>query len=592
MIMKQYIKQFNALRVTVFGDLEPVFIEDFSTSEGLGAAIGFGCDRINAVSTRELQHHSQIMDVSVVGYVDAYGYEKNHVPNRYLQEISGYSMLMGPGVLCGWEKNDYAPLSTQEVEIVANYFAGLLDLPQNKMEALEECFRVPGQEEYEQGLKLSREEKFDQAHALFERSWELGYADGLNAVACDYLYGEGAPMDREKGHQLMLQAAEAGCAKAIRNIGAYSLSGNHGYTLDEKKAREYLQKAADMGDGQAQGWMGFMYSRAGYGFKNTVKALYWTQQAMKKGNDLAWLTLALIIAEGEYYPYQPRHVRYCLEKYTALFGCTLEEALEQLQEEEKNEAIRAAEPLEPEYPDVTREMFEASEADPYDQYIEALELLKSAENAEKGRSLLLKAARQGCCQAMYSVGYRCMDNGQGDSFSYNEDGSVYNFPQDFRTAFQYLCRTAWLGEIDVLRLLPFSYQNFDVDMAREMLTYYVELTGDSFVEQYILPNLERVMELSNEGQDEPPIITGQELAELEQKVPGYTRAELTISERIERLESAYWEGGHAGYGDSMAWRLSVDPEDPQALSWERNRKNRATIGKLLGIYHWIVKVQQ
>ncbi len=590
--MKNYIKQFNALRITVFGDLEPVYIEDFSTSEGLGAAIEFGCDRINAVSTRELQMHSSMLGFSVVGFVDAYGYEKNHVPNRCLQAISGYDLLMGPGVLCGWQNNDYAPLDTQQVENMAHYFAGLLGLPEEKKEAMADCFRVPGQDEYEQGLKHSNERDFEYAHTLFVKSAELGYADGLNAVACDYLYGEGVTRDYEKGHQLMEQAAEAGSAKAIRNIGAYSLAGNHGYPVDEEKARQYLQRAADMNDGQAQGWLGFMYSREGYGFKNTLKALYWAQKAMKKDNEIGWLTLALVIAENEYYPYQPRHVRYCLEKYMALYGCTLEDALLQLQEDDKNEDIRAAQPLEVEYPEIDLEMFEASDADPYDQYIDALELLKSAENAQKGMELMLKSAGQGCFWSMYSVGYRSMDNGQGDDFSYNEDGSVNSFPANFRRAWEYLCMTARLGETDALRLLPFCYQGFDKDLAEGMLTYYVELTGNTFVEQYVLPNLEKVLEVSNAGQGDPPEITGQELEALEKKHSVYAREELTIPERIQRLEGAIWESNHANYSDAMAWRLAVDPDDGQARSWEYNRENVDSLGKLLEVYRWIVKVQE
>ncbi len=589
--MKKYLKQFNALRITVFGDLEPVYIEDFSTSESLGAAIGFGCNRINAVSTRELQHHSQIMDVSVVGFVDAYGYEKNHIPNRCMQAISGYDLLMGPGVLCGWEKNDYAPLSTREVEIVADYFAAYLDISKEKMEALEACFRVPGEAECEQGLKLSKEGKFDEAHALFEKSWELGYADGLNAMACDYLYGEGAPLDYEMGQRLMAQAAEAGSAKAIRNIGTYSLSGDYGYAVDAEKAREYLQKAADLGERQAQGWLAFMYADEGYGFKNTLKALKWAQEGMKKGSEVAWLTLGIIICGGEYYPYQPRHVRYCLEKYMTIGDYTLEEALMALeQDEEKTEAVRAAQPLLTDYPEITWQMFGASEQDPYEQYIQALEALKAGQ-AQQGMELMLKAAQQGCYHALYSVGYRSMNNGQGDDFSYDADGGVNNFPKNSQKAYENLCKTAFLGETDVLRLLPFSYRNFDVKRAKVMLQYYVELTGNTFVEQYILPNLKKALEVSDAGQGDPPEITGQELAELEQKLPGYTRAELTIPARIERLESAFWESSHAGYGDSMAWRLSVDPEDPEALAWQRKCKNKAAIEKLLEIYHWIAKVQ-
>ncbi len=590
--MKKYVKQFNALRVTVFGDLEPVYIEDFSTSEGLGAVIGFGCNRINAVSTREMQMHSSLLGFSMVGFVDAYGFDKNHVPNRYLQEISGYNLLLGPGVICGWENSDYAPLDTRQVENMAHYFAGLLGLPEGKKETMAACFRVAGQSEYEQGLKLSNGRDYENAHALFEKSWALGYADGLNAVACDYLYGEGVPMDYEKGHQLMQQAADLGCAKAIRNIGAYSLSGNHGYSVDEEKAREYLQRAADMNDGQAQGWLGFMYSREGYGFKNTLKALYWAQKAMKKDNEIGWLTLALVIAENEYYPYQPRHVRYCLEKYMALYGCTLENALLQLQEDDKNEDIRAAQPLEPHYPEITWELFEASDADPHDQYIDALELLQSAENAQKGMERMLKSAEQGCFWAMYSVGYRSMDNGKGDDFSYNEDGSVNNFPANFRRAWENLCMTAHLGETDALRLLPFCYHGFDKDLAKGMLIYYVELTGDTFVEQYVLPNLEKVLEVCDAGLGDPPEITGQELEALEQKLSVYAREELTIPERIKRLEGAIWESNHANYSDAMAWRLAADPNDGQAKAWEYNRENVDSLNKLLEVYRWIAKVQE
>ncbi len=587
--MRKYMKQYNALRVTVFGDLEPLFIEDFSTSEGLGDAVGFGCTRIDAVSTRQLQSFSTWIGFPVVGFVDAHGYEKNHVPNRCMQVLSGYSMLMGPGILCGWEGNDYAPLETWQVEALIRALAEQLELPASKTDKALSNFAQLGQEEYEQGLKLAKEQP-EQAHALFEQAAKLGYPDGLNAVAWDYLYGAGVPKDVEKGKTLMEQAAQMGSPKACRNIGLDYMSDDAGNIVDADKAMQYLQKAADLGDIKGMAWLAYMYAYDVFGRQNRVKALYWAQKARNKNDDIAWLTLAAIICQDAYYPYQPRHVRYCLERYVEFGGGSVEQAVGDLNETQKQAELLAAQPLEPKYPKLTREMMEASEADPYNQYVEAMTLLEHAENAQKGMALLLTAADQGCFNAMFSAAYRFMDEGQGDDFTYNEDGSVNCFPENDEKAWQYLVRTAALGETTLLRELPFAYPDFDVDLAQEMLDYYVELTGDTFVETYLLPNVKQALKLSDGG-EEPPRITMQELAALEKKLPHYTREELSIPERIKRLEDAIWGSNHSGYSDAMAWRLASDPDDGQARSWENNRKNENTIRELLQVYRWIHRVQ-
>ncbi len=38
---------------------------------GTGAAVGFGCDRINPVSTQQLQSFSTLLGFPVIGFVDA-----------------------------------------------------------------------------------------------------------------------------------------------------------------------------------------------------------------------------------------------------------------------------------------------------------------------------------------------------------------------------------------------------------------------------------------------------------------------------------------------------------------------------------------
>ncbi len=583
--MKNYEKAYNALRVTVFGDLEPVFIEDFSASEGLGAAIGFGCRRVDAVSTREMQRLSRRVGFSVVGFVDAHGYEKNHIPNRCLQAISGYDLLMGPGVLCLWEKNDYAPLETEQVERLTRVLCDALQLDDRKKKAAMACFRLVGQTEYEQGLALSREGKFEEAHALFVRAAEQNHPNGINAVAFDYLQGEGAGQDVEKGRALMLRAVELGSPIGNRNLGLSYLDGSDGFPQDHDQAHRHLLFAAMEGDGKAMAWLGYLHIDGEFEGKNMMKAAYWLQQATQENEPMGWYFLAYLIAQDDYYFIQPRYIRYCVDKYLELSpGETLEETVAGLAEEHLEE-ICDAQPMEPCYPHITGEMASRDLPDPDDQYGQALLLMESPDTARQGMEMLLSAADQGHGWACLSAGSYLADWGQGDAFRFDESGNVTAFPVDDEKCWQYWTQAAWRGEATLLRYVGFACER--VEDARAFLTLYAELTGDKAFGKYVLPYLEKALELG----EECPWENDEELEALEKRLSYLLWGEPDLQKRIKRLEDALWEATHMQYGDSMAWRLATDPHDSQALSWQQSCKDAEEIRQLLTIYQYIAKLQ-
>lgn len=69
---------------------------------------------------------------------------------------------------------------------------------------------------------------------------------------------------------------------------------------DPKKSRAMLQKAAQLGYGDAQRDLGFMYSKGENGFPlDLKKAFRWTQEAAEKGDPRAQCSLALMFFGGQ-----------------------------------------------------------------------------------------------------------------------------------------------------------------------------------------------------------------------------------------------------------------------------------------------------
>ncbi len=530
--MKNYTVEFNALRLTVFGDFEPVFIADFSTSEGLGAAIGFGCERINAVSTRELQYISTMLGFTVIGYVDAHGYEKNHIPNGLMQQISGYSLLMGPGILCGWQDNDYAPLETWQVEELTRFLTCSTHAPAGKTQSVLAAFKVAGQAEYEEGMQYFYEGQMGDAHAMYEKAAEMGYADGLNAAAIDYLWGEGVEKDVPRGLQMMQQAAAEGSAKANRNFGLYYLSGDFDLPEDPVKAKQYLQEGAELGDSAAMAWLAYILRNEAYGFKNVAKAAYWVQRALKQDESVGWMVLGMLILDDEYYAYQPGYVRYCFERHAEMENITLQDVIEVTGNQEEAEKILNAKPVEPDYPIVPQWVRDEDFPDPEEEFYRVLEMLKSEDKAQESMDLLLEVADSGHTQACSFAFMHLMDVGQGDSFQIDEEGEIVSFPADEVQSLEYMNVAARCGDRVCMRLRPFM--GAELCYAQKYLQHYIDLTGDWTMEKYVLPNLAQVLD----GNENIPWLFPEEFEAAEAAVKHLYQEEMSIEERIDALENA------------------------------------------------------
>ena len=104
----------NAVLLRADGSFERIKV-DFSTLEGLYAPIG--CDRLNIISTARLREISNGLGFTVVMYCDERGMMKNLPENEIAAALSGYDVIFGDVVICGFDK-DYAPLYSDEIDDV------------------------------------------------------------------------------------------------------------------------------------------------------------------------------------------------------------------------------------------------------------------------------------------------------------------------------------------------------------------------------------------------------------------------------------------------------------------------------------------
>lgn len=102
----------NAILLRTDGSLEPITV-DFTTLEGLYAPLG--CDRLNIISTLKTRELSDRLGFTVVMYCDERGMMKSLKENSRAAYLSGYDVIFGDVVICGFDR-DYAPLGTDEIE--------------------------------------------------------------------------------------------------------------------------------------------------------------------------------------------------------------------------------------------------------------------------------------------------------------------------------------------------------------------------------------------------------------------------------------------------------------------------------------------
>ena len=92
---------------------------------------------------------------------------------------------------------------------------------------------------------------------------DMGSADGWFLLAGYYAQGRrGIAQDERKARELMLKAGELGCAQAYANLGQIYRDGG-GVEVDKKKAKQYLELAAMMGHTEARQCVGCIEGASG-----------------------------------------------------------------------------------------------------------------------------------------------------------------------------------------------------------------------------------------------------------------------------------------------------------------------------------------
>ena len=97
----------------------------------------------------------------------------------------------------------------------------------------------------------------------YKNLMESGNADAFYELAGCYADGDyGLQQDRVKANELWLKAGELGCAEAYFNLGN-SYNNGMGVEVDKKKAKNYYELAAMMGDASARHYLGCNEYNAG-----------------------------------------------------------------------------------------------------------------------------------------------------------------------------------------------------------------------------------------------------------------------------------------------------------------------------------------
>jgi len=135
--------------------------------------------------------------------------------------------------------------------------------------------------------------------------FDSGNLDALVALAEHYRMGQGVPQNAEKAFSLDLRAARGGQVTAEAQVGVALLSGQ-GTAVDEKKARYWLSQAAEKNHIGAMLYLARSYRKPYLEKQGLAQppepelAREWYQKAADLGAVEAWVGLAYMYENGEF----------------------------------------------------------------------------------------------------------------------------------------------------------------------------------------------------------------------------------------------------------------------------------------------------
>ncbi len=489
--MKNYIVDYNALCITTEGTVEPVWIAYFDREEYLNRALGENAWAEEVEETDTLGTISEIAGISLGAFGDSNGEEYNSI----MHSILGTSGFYGNGILCKCEDGVYGPCSNSELESLISVLQVLAGFSYTIAKEALDYFRVEGQEELEKGLGLYKKGRYEEAHEFFRKSASMECPDGLNALAMDYIHGEGVPEDIKTGKEILQLALDYDSPKAYLNLGFYCLNGEYGIEENPEMAFQCFEKAAKLFEPEAMAWLGYLYMLEDYDFYDTAKAAYWIQKSLESDHGDGWKFLGMLIMQDDYYGYQPAYVRYCFRQYADISGLSMDEVIEETGAEDIAEEIWKAVPQEPIFSPVPVSVIMGESTDLRAQYQEALDLLYDEDTAEDGMALMLELADMGYAPACRDAGTYLVDCGQEDEFLYDDEGEICAFPADEEAAYRYMKMAALHGDSHAMRFFPFLFDDMELQEAALFLHLYTEVTGDWLMASAVAPFLENARQM-------------------------------------------------------------------------------------------------
>lgn len=182
-------------------------------------------------------------------------------------------MLVAMCALASCGKNESAE-ADNSANVVEESVEEIAEEPsEEELEKIEEEKRKQEQEEIEKALEEGKSAwslkkgsliDYEKAKKCFEKAAELGSPEAQNCLATIYLYARGTDQNIDKAIELYETAGESGYAEAYIGLGSLYRSPRFPeIEVDVEKAKQYYQKALDLGNKEALFYFGIIYEKDG-----------------------------------------------------------------------------------------------------------------------------------------------------------------------------------------------------------------------------------------------------------------------------------------------------------------------------------------
>ena len=135
-----------------------------------------------------------------------------------------------------------------------------------------------------EGIVLYNEERYAEALEKFTLAANEGCAEACYMLGEAYCNGNGVKRSGAIGSEWHEKAAKKGYIPAQMKLGIYFHFGRGNLEADKKKACYWMKKAAQVGNSEAQCWVGLFYLWGYFGKKDAKTALLWFHRAAQQNN--------------------------------------------------------------------------------------------------------------------------------------------------------------------------------------------------------------------------------------------------------------------------------------------------------------------